>query len=117
MTIAADMARIFRTSFKMVTLGLVFLALIGAAVVQAAPPLVPRQSVSTLTAAQVAAFKPYTHFASTAYCKPANTLAWNCGSMFASIVATVRWCADFLGKQTATPILVSNLLGLVAMVL
>lgn len=101
----------------MVTSGLVFLAFIGAAVVQAAPPLVPRQSISTLTTAQVAAFKPYTRFASTAYCNPANTLAWNCGSVFALIVTTVRWCTDFLGKQIATPILVSNLPGLVAMVL
>ncbi|KAF9466208.1 lipase class 3 family protein [Collybia nuda] len=64
----------------MVTLRLGLLALISAATVQAAPSLIPRQSISTLTAAQVATFKPYTRFASTAYCNPANTLAWNCGA-------------------------------------
>ncbi|KAF9466209.1 lipase [Collybia nuda] len=55
-------------------------ALAGAALVSAAPPLVPRQSITTLTAAQVAAFRPYTWYASTAGCNPANTLAWNCGT-------------------------------------
>ncbi|KAF5379409.1 hypothetical protein D9615_006490 [Tricholomella constricta] len=61
-------------------LKLIVSAIFGLTVVQAAPSLVGRQSISTLTAAQVAAFKPYTHYASTAACKPANTLAWNCGA-------------------------------------
>ncbi|KAF5312576.1 hypothetical protein D9619_002467 [Psilocybe cf. subviscida] len=50
--------------------------------VNAAPALVeisPR-STTALTAAQIAVFRPITHFASTAYCKPAATLAWNCGA-------------------------------------
>ena len=38
-----------------------------------------RQSISILSAAEIDAFAPFTHFASTAYCQPANTLAWNCG--------------------------------------
>ncbi|KAG6909905.1 hypothetical protein DXG01_014425 [Tephrocybe rancida] len=38
------------------------------------------RAITTLTAAQVAVFKPYSHYASTAYCAPANTLAWNCGT-------------------------------------
>jgi hypothetical protein len=37
-------------------------------------------AVSVLSAAQVAAFKPYSYYAATAYCQPANTLAWNCGA-------------------------------------
>ncbi|KAF7317834.1 Lipase [Mycena kentingensis (nom. inval.)] len=45
----------------------------------AAPSLVARQSVSALSAAQVTAFKPYSFYASSAYCSPASTLAWNCG--------------------------------------
>ncbi|KAF9466207.1 alpha/beta-hydrolase [Collybia nuda] len=60
--------------------GFVFTALIGTLTAHAAPSLVPRQSVTTLTPAQVAAFKPYTYYASAAYCKPAATLAWNCGT-------------------------------------
>ncbi|KAG5640072.1 hypothetical protein DXG03_001307, partial [Asterophora parasitica] len=61
-------------------------ALLAAAVTQAAPAaelpsLESRQSaVTTLTAAQVASYKPYTLYASVAYCKPAQTLAWNCGA-------------------------------------
>ena len=39
-----------------------------------------RQSVSTLSAADVSAYKPYTWYAAAAYCEPAKTLAWNCGS-------------------------------------
>lgn len=38
-----------------------------------------RQSVSILTTAQIAAFRPLTYFASAAYCQPAATLLWNCG--------------------------------------
>ncbi|KAF5379506.1 hypothetical protein D9615_006489 [Tricholomella constricta] len=64
----------------MVALGLVVSAVFGFTLVQAAPSLVGRQSISTLTAAQVSAFKPYTRYASTAYCNPANTKAWNCGT-------------------------------------
>ncbi|KAF4612438.1 hypothetical protein D9613_004374 [Agrocybe pediades] len=39
-----------------------------------------RQSITALTSSQISAFKPFTFFASTAYCQPANTLAWNCGA-------------------------------------
>ncbi|KAI0636124.1 lipase [Trametes polyzona] len=39
-----------------------------------------RQTISVLTQPQIAAFKPYTHYASTAYCKPNTTLHWDCGS-------------------------------------
>ncbi|RDB18531.1 Lipase [Hypsizygus marmoreus] len=64
----------------MVGSGLFLSALLGSVAVSAAPSLVARQSISTLTAAQVTAYKPYTRYASSAYCKPANTLAWNCGT-------------------------------------
>jgi hypothetical protein len=58
-------------------LSLCLLALLDSAV--AAPALEARQSVTTLSASQVNAYTPYTYYASTAYCRPANTLAWNCG--------------------------------------
>lgn len=45
-----------------------------------APELLSRQSITALTAAQISAFRPYTHYASTGYCQPAATLAWNCGA-------------------------------------
>jgi len=57
--------------------------LVAVQLVSAAPALVElvaRQSITALTAAQIAAFKPFTHFASTAYCQPSSTLAWNCGA-------------------------------------
>ncbi|KAK0436915.1 alpha/beta-hydrolase [Armillaria borealis] len=39
-----------------------------------------RQSVTTLTSAQVTAFKPYTFYASAGYCQPSTTLTWTCGA-------------------------------------
>lgn len=46
----------------------------------AVPAAVKRQSgITALTQSQITAFRPYTHFASTAYCSPKSTLAWNCG--------------------------------------
>ena len=45
-----------------------------------APELEARQSITTMSTSQVTAFRPYTHYASAAYCQPASTLAWNCGS-------------------------------------
>ncbi|KAI0258631.1 lipase [Gloeopeniophorella convolvens] len=38
------------------------------------------QAITTLSPAQVAAFKPFTYFASAAYCSPSTTLTWTCGS-------------------------------------
>ena len=38
-----------------------------------------RQSIAALSASQVSTYKPYTYFASAAYCNPTQTKAWNCG--------------------------------------
>ncbi|GJE91296.1 lipase family protein [Phanerochaete sordida] len=57
---------------------LALVALLPAAL--AAPTLEARQSITALGASTISGFKPYTHYASTAYCAPANTLAWNCGA-------------------------------------
>ncbi|KAF9269342.1 lipase [Marasmius fiardii PR-910] len=54
--------------------------LIALTVVVASPTPEKRQSVTILSTAQVATFKPYSFYAATAYCQPANTLAWNCGA-------------------------------------
>ncbi|KAF5312849.1 hypothetical protein D9619_002479 [Psilocybe cf. subviscida] len=57
--------------------------LMAVQLVSAAPALVElsaRQSITALSASQISAFKPFTNFASTAYCQPSSTLAWNCGA-------------------------------------
>ncbi|KZV67042.1 alpha/beta-hydrolase [Peniophora sp. CONT] len=36
-------------------------------------------TVKALSDTQISWYKPFTYFASTAYCKPATTLAWDCG--------------------------------------
>ncbi|KAG7094313.1 hypothetical protein E1B28_007915 [Marasmius oreades] len=56
----------------------ILVALIAAVV--ASPTPEKRQSITILSSSQVASFKPYTFYASAAYCNPANTLAWNCGA-------------------------------------
>ncbi|KAJ4474906.1 lipase class 3 family protein [Lentinula aciculospora] len=39
-----------------------------------------RQAITALTTAQITAYKPYTYYASAAYCSPSTTLAWSCGA-------------------------------------
>ncbi|TBU52719.1 lipase [Dichomitus squalens] len=42
--------------------------------------VIKRQAaITALTPTQVTSFRPYTHYASTGYCTPASTIAWNCG--------------------------------------
>ncbi|KAG6909782.1 hypothetical protein DXG01_015275 [Tephrocybe rancida] len=77
----------FGISASMVFFGVRFVcgALLAATLALAAPTTGETQqlearAITTLTAAQVAAIKPYSYYASSAYCAPANTLAWNCGA-------------------------------------
>jgi len=61
-------------SVSILSLGLGFLAIASAAVL-------PRQgAVTALSAAQISAFKPYSFFASSAYCSPSTTINWSCGA-------------------------------------
>ncbi|KAF8127693.1 Alpha/Beta hydrolase protein [Boletus edulis] len=55
-------------------------ALLGVTAVRANPSLSARQSITVLTTSQIDYFTPYTWYASTAYCTPSQTLAWNCGA-------------------------------------
>jgi len=48
--------------------------------VQAAPSVLTRPSITTLTSRQIDAFKTYTYFASAGYCDPSATLSWTCGA-------------------------------------
>ncbi|EJF64378.1 alpha/beta-hydrolase [Dichomitus squalens LYAD-421 SS1] len=53
---------------------------IGVRAVPAPHTLTIRQdAITPLPSAEIAAFKPYTWYASTAYCHPSSTKAWNCG--------------------------------------
>ncbi|KAF8817628.1 lipase class 3 family protein [Phlegmacium glaucopus] len=61
------------------------LASLLASVVNAAPglelaQLSKRQSITTLSSSQILSFKPFTFFASTAYCNPSTTINWSCGA-------------------------------------
>ncbi|KAF8260710.1 lipase [Lactarius quietus] len=39
-----------------------------------------RQGITTLSQAQIEAFKPYSFYAAAAYCNPSKTLSWSCGA-------------------------------------
>ena len=41
-----------------------------------------RQSITALSTSQITSYRPYTHFASTAYCKPSVTVNWSCGGQY-----------------------------------
>ncbi|KAF8882766.1 Alpha/Beta hydrolase protein [Gymnopilus junonius] len=64
--------------------GLTLSLLLGAlSYVKAAPAasgLSKRQSITALTTTQISTFKPFTFFASTAYCNPSTTINWSCGA-------------------------------------
>jgi len=64
------------------SIGFAVVALLGAVTVQAAPAsdLLKRQTITTLSASQISAYKPFSFFASTAYCNPSTTLTWSCGA-------------------------------------
>ena len=48
-----------------------------------------RGSVTKLTGAQIAAYKPYTYYAGAAYCTPTDTLKWVCGREWSPLVDEV----------------------------
>jgi len=73
-----------RPDSEMLNKAFILSALLCALSANAAPAIVEfskRQSITALTSAQIAAFKPFTHFASTAYCNPSTTINWSCGGM------------------------------------
>ncbi|OBZ72588.1 Lipase [Grifola frondosa] len=68
--------RVMSPSF---TLGAIILAALSVVRAIPTPVVKARQAITALSQTQISSFKPYTHYASTAYCQPAATLAWNCG--------------------------------------
>ena len=57
-----------------------FLGAISSVLANPVPGLLARQSITALSTAQIDAFTPYTWYASTGYCSPSATLAWDCGT-------------------------------------
>jgi hypothetical protein len=56
-----------------------FVSLVSASLV-ARDSVEARQSITTLTTAQVEAYTPYAFFASAGYCSPSTTINWSCGA-------------------------------------
>ena len=44
------------------------------------PSLDAHHNIIALSPNQIETFKPYTHYASTAYCQPSKTITWSCGA-------------------------------------
>lgn len=62
--------------------------LLATTFVHASSLLDSRQSITPLSPAQIAAFKPYSYYAAAAYCSAASTLSWTCGISCTSTTAT-----------------------------
>ncbi|KAH9926973.1 Alpha/Beta hydrolase protein [Fomitopsis serialis] len=60
--------------------GVALLASLSVVQAKLVPGLRVRQSITALTSAQIAAFTPYTWYASAGYCSASETLSWSCGS-------------------------------------
>ncbi|TFY56696.1 hypothetical protein EVG20_g8828 [Dentipellis fragilis] len=61
-------------------LTLALAASVCAIAIPKASPIAPRQTLPTLSQDQISAFRPYTLFASAAYCNPSVTRTWTCGA-------------------------------------
>jgi len=70
--------------------------LYGLTVVNAAPSFSKRQSITALSTTQITPYRPFTHFASTAYCNPSTTITWNCGGMSQIFPLAVRGSFDLI---------------------
>ncbi|CAA7264954.1 unnamed protein product [Cyclocybe aegerita] len=46
----------------------------------ASPTNSRRQSITPLSSSEITAFRPFSYFASTAYCNPSTTINWSCGA-------------------------------------
>ena len=78
--------------------------------------VIPRADpITALSASQIAAFKPFSNYAATAYCQPAAVLNKSCGSEHQSLHSSVNTSLTIF-KFTATQTPRSNPLQLVGMV-
>ena len=76
---------LFDTMAPIYSLAAALLAASSAVLAVPTPSSLPQRDaeanggVSQLSDSQITAFKPYTHFASTAYCLPLTVVNWSCG--------------------------------------
>jgi len=61
-------------------LTILFITLVSPVAAIPSPGIESRQAISKLSQTKITSFKPYTFYASAAYCKPAKTLSWKCGA-------------------------------------
>ncbi|KAJ3983157.1 lipase class 3 family protein [Lentinula detonsa] len=68
--------------FAQASWSLYFLFLVASALASptARAGIEARAAITALTAAQITAYKPYTYYASAAYCSPSTTIKWTCGT-------------------------------------
>lgn len=85
-----------RRSFDMVHLVAAAIAFSFLSLPTDASPLRPvrRQSITTLSTSQIETFKPFTFFASAAYCNPSTTINWSCGGemLYDSLLGRLSDC-------------------------
>jgi len=55
--------------------GFIFVSLLASTIVNAVPQ---KRYITPLSSSQISSFKPFTFFASTAYCDPSTTINWSC---------------------------------------
>ncbi|CCO29911.1 hypothetical protein BN14_03934 [Rhizoctonia solani AG-1 IB] len=67
----------------------------------AAPTSVPRAGVTVLTAAQAAAYKPYTLLTRAGYCPASKTATWSCGTPCTALSGFVPFASG--GDGVTTP--------------
>lgn len=68
--------------------------------------------VTALSEEQISMYKPFTYFASTAYCRPARTLAWNCGGSCSFCFIRYREMTGFLARQSTAGVILTSYLPL-----
>ncbi|KAJ1300909.1 hypothetical protein OPQ81_003334 [Rhizoctonia solani] len=75
--------------------------LLGVATTVALPAPTPRAGVTTLTAAQIAAFKPYALLSRVGYCPASKTATWSCGASCTALPGMVVYASG--GDGVVTP--------------
>lgn len=75
--------------------------LLGVATSVALPTPIPRAGVTTLTATEIASFKPYALLSRAGYCPASKTATWSCGTACAELPGMVVYASG--GDGVVTP--------------
>ncbi|CAE6464733.1 unnamed protein product [Rhizoctonia solani] len=81
--------------------GLATAFLLGVASTLALPAPIPRAGVTTLTAAQIAAYSPYALLSRAGYCPASKTATWSCGASCSALPGMVVYASG--GDGVVTP--------------